>query len=117
MPRSPPAAHHLATVNRKAIKNMQPRSLADLPVTFCDTSYTEVRARFSLSSCKSQAALTPRVQATIGYVPQVRVEEGVPRFVTWYQWYMARTAADKAAAHALLDSYTVDNVPLAPEPS
>ncbi len=94
---------------------MQPRSLADLPVTFCDTSYTEVRG-FSFRKA-NPAVLTPRVQATIGYVPQVRVEEGVPRFVTWYQWYMGRTAADKAAAHALLDSYTVDNVPQAPEAS
>ncbi len=41
------------------------------------------------------------------------VEDGVPRFVAWYQWYQTRTDADRAAAHALVASYTVDNVPRA----
>lgn len=44
----------------------------------------------------------------LGYAPRVMVEDGVQRFVAWYKWYLSRSQAEKDAAHALVESYTLD---------
>ena len=76
------------SVGKKAIKDLRPRNLADLPVTFCDTRYTT---------------------QTLGYQPSVPVDRGVPRFVDWYAWYSARSPLERRRAHDLVQTYTLDN--------
>ena len=54
------------TLKKKATLNMMPIQDGDVPSTFADTQ---------------------RLQHDLGYHPTTRIEEGVARFVDWYQAY------------------------------
>jgi UDP-glucuronate 4-epimerase len=53
--------HHLG---RKAVIDRQPVQPGDVPVTFADIA---------------------KARARLGYAPQVKIEEGIPRFVEWFK--------------------------------
>ncbi|MGX9389293.1 NAD-dependent epimerase [Nitrobacteraceae bacterium UC4446_H13] len=55
-----------AALNKKAIKELLPMQLGDVPKTFADVSL---------------------IASRVGYHPQVRVRDGVSRFVQWYREY------------------------------
>ena len=72
------------SLGKKAIKDMRPRNLEELPVTFCDTRYTT---------------------DTLGYHPSVSVDQGVARFVEWYRWYSSLSARQRQRALDLMATY------------
>jgi len=57
------------SLGRKAVIDRQPPQPGDVPITFADIS---------------------KARAQLGYSPQVRIEEGVPRFVEWFKRTSAR---------------------------
>ena len=58
-------------LGREAKKDFLPMQPGDVPATFADVS---------------------RLRALCGYQPKVMLEEGIPRFVDWYQDYYGRSA-------------------------
>jgi len=53
--------HHLGT---KAVIDWQPLQPGDVPITFADIS---------------------KARSRLGYAPQVKIEDGIPRFVEWFK--------------------------------
>ena len=53
--------HHLGT---KAVIDWQPPQPGDVPITYADTS---------------------KARSRLGYAPQVKIEDGIPRFVEWFK--------------------------------
>ena len=52
------------SIGKKAIINRQPAQPGDVPITFADIS---------------------KAQRILGYKPQVKIEEGIPKFVEWFK--------------------------------
>lgn len=51
-------------LGKKAIIDLQPPQLGDVPITFADIS---------------------KAKKMLGYNPQIKIEEGIPRFVEWFR--------------------------------
>ena len=64
-----------AALGREAVKRMRPMQAGDVTATFADIS---------------------RLNALCGYQPRVTLEEGLPRFVKWYQEFTRNSAGHRS---------------------